>query len=318
MRVILHIGPGKTATSTIQHELTKMRRPLARAGWLYPRTGLLHRWRGTAQHGIGYSLVARPAEWQRHHRRFPAQKVWPALTRELARARRCDTALISSESMANLDREALERIPDLLWGHEVEIVLVEREPLARMESLYAQVIKAPPYSKAFVRPFLRRALPKKAHEITRALFEQVFSPERVRIVPYEALLAGGSVGARFLDALGGPELSKWPKRSVVANKSPDWSVLMLLRSLNTVGDVAFEDRRKLYAAILAAAPEGDIRADPEKSAARIRAAIKGPHRDRLRAAVGKWFALPEIDPPLTDAERAEIRAEAGLDRRPAA
>jgi hypothetical protein len=135
MRLVLHIGATKTASTSLQLSLQSNEKVLAEHGIYVPRTARSRR--STASH---HNLA-----WQvlREQRFRPDRGTWEQL---LAEVREVDPpiALLSSEAFARV--AAGKRRP--FWVKalreadcQVELLYVVREPLARINSMFSQVVK---------------------------------------------------------------------------------------------------------------------------------------------------------------------------------
>jgi hypothetical protein len=134
--LILHVGPHKTGTSSIQAVLRE--HPFE--AFYYPKTG---QWHDGSHHNLVFSLVP-------ELRRADAEVVEPEqllhqLQSELADVQN-DTLLISSEFLSTgcvakvLRWLVAHGFVDPLW---IEALIVERDLLSRAASLYNQAVKDP-------------------------------------------------------------------------------------------------------------------------------------------------------------------------------
>jgi hypothetical protein len=135
-KLILHAGPHKTGTSSIQAVL----REHDFRAFYYPKTG---QWYDGAHHQLVFSVIP-------ELRRADGESVEPPellvlLQEELANVQQ-DTLLISSEF---LSQQCLNRVLNWLIDHdivdrrEIRALLVDRDELSRAASLYNQAVKDP-------------------------------------------------------------------------------------------------------------------------------------------------------------------------------
>lgn len=135
-RVILHAGPHKTGTSSIQ----KVLRDQCFDAFYYPKIG---QWHDGAHHNLVFSLIP-------ELRRADAEPMDPAelldqLQKELDQVSH-ETLLISSEFLST---GCATRVVDWLVSHGIadpvgmQALLVERDLLNRAASLYNQAVKDP-------------------------------------------------------------------------------------------------------------------------------------------------------------------------------
>lgn len=135
-QLILHAGPHKTGTTSIQAVL----RERSFEAFYYPKTG---QWPDGAHHNLVFSLVP-------GLRRADAEVVEPEdlllqLRNELAEVQN-DTLLISSEFLATgCGAQVLTWLitHEIVDPHGIQALLVERDLLSRAASLYNQAVKDP-------------------------------------------------------------------------------------------------------------------------------------------------------------------------------
>lgn len=125
--LVIHIGPHKTATTTIQHFLAKNRPALEQAGWIYPVLdggGLTY-----AQH----DLAIRP------NRFLPPESEGHGQLRALAG--REGNLVLSAEAFRGWPHERFDRLADIL-GHETyDLVYALRDPLSVLWSYWSEEVK---------------------------------------------------------------------------------------------------------------------------------------------------------------------------------
>ncbi|MDX6298561.1 MAG: hypothetical protein QOI51_2418 [Nocardioidaceae bacterium] len=137
-RLVVHVGPPKTATTYFQRGLFANAAVLARHGVYLPRTGRLEfEPNAISHHHLAWDLVDSP--------RFrPDIGGWDALAVELAEVGP-ETVLISSEVLRRVIIEdgVSERLTERLlsFGRDVTILYVVRDQLSQINSAYAQVVK---------------------------------------------------------------------------------------------------------------------------------------------------------------------------------
>lgn len=129
-RLVLHMGPHKTATTYLQYNFHRNRAELLRQGWLYPATGERVR---TAHHDISdlrQTIVNQDSR----------------LTRELqtigedARKRGLNI-LLSSEGFGLWKPRHLQRLVELLKTDGMHVVYAIRDPLSHFYAIWAQKVK---------------------------------------------------------------------------------------------------------------------------------------------------------------------------------
>ena len=147
MRLVLHVGMGKTGTSTLQAELTARHRQLARQGVCYPVVG-----RSRNQSALNCLIrpVDRvPRQFRTPDRREPAamrafgESFWADLRRIVERSG-ADVTVISSEHFFYLDADELSRLGDLLADQfsEIRVVAYVRSPADYYVAVTQQRVRA--------------------------------------------------------------------------------------------------------------------------------------------------------------------------------
>ncbi len=137
-RLVVHLGPPKTATTSIQRGLFANAELLAAHGVQLPEVARLEfEPRSVCHHHLAWELTGSP--------RFrPAIGGWDALAAELADVD-AETVLISSEELgrAVISGGAGDRLDERLLslGRDVTVVFVVRDQLSQLNSDYAQQVK---------------------------------------------------------------------------------------------------------------------------------------------------------------------------------
>ncbi|MFN9547369.1 MAG: hypothetical protein ACK6AD_09920 [Cyanobacteriota bacterium] len=224
-RLILHAGPHKTGTSSIQAVL---RNQIFEA-FYYPKTG---QWHDGAHHNLIFSLV--PELSRADAQLLEEAELLHQLELELADDRH-DTLLISSEF---LSLGCADRVVNWLVRHEIadpegiRALVVERELLSRAASFYNQAVKDP-YVGETRSP--NHWLKEEADNLRlEPILETLQSAgASVEVLPYEP---AQSLVTRALMAAGAHE-EELPDQIPWTNTSMSEPVLMALLEVNrTVTD----------------------------------------------------------------------------------
>lgn len=123
--VYLHIGYGKTGTSSVQTFLSKNRTKLAELGLLYPETGLVF----DAHHGL--------AIFQEPEMSAGIQGLYKNLIREIEESP-ANRVIISSEQFCFIRPPYLEKVKYFFKNHEVRIIFYIRKQSQLIESAFLQ------------------------------------------------------------------------------------------------------------------------------------------------------------------------------------
>lgn len=121
----LHIGFGKTGTSSIQSFLSKSKSKLLEFGVLYPSAGLF----GDAHHGL--------ADFESERMSAEIELVYYELLKEMEESR-AEKIIISSEQFCFVRPDYIERVRELFRGYNVYIIFYVRRQVQLIESTYLQ------------------------------------------------------------------------------------------------------------------------------------------------------------------------------------
>lgn len=234
VELVLHVGPGKTGTTTIQRMLRTHRAELAAHGVLYPLGP------GRERHTkFGLSLrsadeLAKQPAWHRLEAQSPdrfRRRVHRRLMTEIAEAG-LPRVVISDEALFNLGRDALARLrefTDSLGGKVTPVVYLRRQD-DHLTSLYQQQIKIGETRRLIDWASRDRS---RIYDYARRLkdWEEVVSPASFVVRRFEtSALHEGSLEADFLRAAGLPALPLTER--VATNESLDAETVEFLRVLN--------------------------------------------------------------------------------------
>ena len=200
-RLFVHVGPPKTASTTIQRMLRGLAPELLRAGILVPRAGR-ERVAGNFNHLVSSQLPSHP-----YHKAW-ANDPWTALAEEIrgSSARRC---VISAEAFSrDRYRAAMDwpaRIAALAEAvdAQVRVIAYVRPQYRMLESIYAQRNKMADRLVPF--DVLKAELLASGEVDWRTLFEpwrKAFGASSLVVTPLERGRLGGDVESHFLRQLG--------------------------------------------------------------------------------------------------------------------
>jgi hypothetical protein len=227
-RVILHIGPHKTGTTSLQEDLHAMRDSLAQAGIVYP-----DRWRqrSAAHHALFYRVKAIGGT--------STPEAEAALRADIEEVRGDAACLVvSSESFSTLGPDAIAALRRVLEGHRVEVVYFVRRWSGLLPSFWQQEVKfgRGPILPSFCRKHL--ADPSRSHVLNAKAslnrFATAFGDDAIRIGAYDAVVdAKQSLVSVFLRRAAGVPLEPPPKPSWT-NASLTPELTEALRALNVM------------------------------------------------------------------------------------
>lgn len=141
MRLLLHVGPHKTGTTTLQYAFDALRYVLLGAGIYYPRG--LHS--SGAHHALAWQFLGRPLDWlgvAPERVSPPEQRLnrWVSEANELD----CHTLLLSAEDFSLFGSETwnqlqnIEPLADKI--NRTEVVWVRRSPTEMARSAYGTLV----------------------------------------------------------------------------------------------------------------------------------------------------------------------------------
>jgi hypothetical protein len=243
--VLLHIGPHKTGTTAVQGALHTQREQLAQLSIHYPGP---HRQVRAAAMALSGAL---PLPGQP---RVPAAR-WDRLVAEVARARRTQRVVVSSEFFADCRDDAIRRAVDELGPVHIVVTLrplasvmisqwqqyVQNGLQARVEDWFDGMLRRPPY-RSPTPSFWRRH--RHGELVTR--WAAVAGAESVTVVVLDD--DRSTVMRRFDELTGLPPGTLTPERDCPVNRSLTHGEAELLRLLNEQFTV--RDWRLLYAPVL--------------------------------------------------------------------
>jgi len=178
-RLVLHVGPHKTASSYIQENLSQNRRVLSEHGWTYPSETT----NGQAGH---HDLAHNAADYL-----SPSSERHRTLTELASNVRQNSHNLVlSAEGFCRWNRKTLNTLATILGFEEYEIVYVVRDPLDVFPSFWAEEVKqghSLAFSDRFAREFadpLGSRLLNPMNDLAPLLAEP---RARLHVIPYDVL-----------------------------------------------------------------------------------------------------------------------------------
>lgn len=298
MDIFLHIGSGKTGTSSIQHFLGTNRAALASLGYLYPETP------GKARHqDLGFFIAPESRlpgypNWNRSHKGESPAAFRAAFRERFLREVQesgADKVVLCDEALYGLPEASLERLRGLLdeLAAHVHVVVYLRRQDDHLISRYQQVVKVGE----------TRTLAQWAGQDMRAVYDyaaelerwaRVLRPASMRVRPFErGSFVDGSLFQDVLAVLGidlpAAELTPVERR----NESLDADAVELLRQLNVRSAELDEDEphlnmRRLVLA-LAARPAGPTLTLPEE----MLDTFMAQWAESNRAVASTWLDRPD-------------------------
>ncbi len=132
-RFVLHVGPHKTATTYVQSNLAMCRPHLSRKGWLYPANVGIQPGIPDAHHDLSYRAETYFWPGRENHRQLTD------LAASLDRSGK--NLLLSAEGFSMWSLSQYLRLADVLGFARIEVVYALRDPVALMQSYWAEEVK---------------------------------------------------------------------------------------------------------------------------------------------------------------------------------
>jgi hypothetical protein len=234
--LVLHVGMGKTGTSSVQFLLRDNRDTLARLGLLYPRTP-----GRTRHHRLSLSVNSpeereRSPEWYREGAPDPAvfrRRFRRRLLREIERSG-LSRVLFSDEVLFGSSYPTIERLGR--WtsriSRRLEVLVYLRRQDAHMLSRYQQEVKIGEVRR--LEDWARQDMSRLYDYHTRLrAHRRLLAPDRLTVRRYErSSFPDGSVLQDFLDAVGVDARASELEHGADRNIGLDADTVEFLRLLN--------------------------------------------------------------------------------------
>jgi hypothetical protein len=209
--VVLHVGPPKTGTTSIQRFLYQARHFLAEHGLLYANSGrlgkgqqqtVLRHGRRKTLTGPGYSHNLLPLSLLGETEHLSADECWRTLVTEVKETP-LSTVVVSSEAFARLKESHLHDVRQYLSSFDVRVIATLRQPFERMLSDYTQRVKTGRYCNSFA-----SFVEDNAHLVTNYdqfihRWDAEFGECNVRLLRFEGAQDGPGLENRFVALLLG-------------------------------------------------------------------------------------------------------------------
>ncbi|MFT5824281.1 MAG: hypothetical protein ACI8ZM_005547, partial [Crocinitomix sp.] len=222
IKVYIHIGPPKTATSAIQNWLQNNRDLLLNQGFFYPEHSV-------DENGVSSGNVLDVFDRNEDTKLVISDKKVKQLLRD-CKKNKCDTLLLSSEFFFFQVSELLEIFP------HAQLIVYLRFPLDVIESSYNQAVKRHDETKPF-------SLPKEPNAYHLKFIEKMFAKHgtaNFTIRFYEkSMFCNGDIISDFNSILG---IENDLSASDIINSSYTFEALELKRWLNTFLPVEYQQR----------------------------------------------------------------------------
>ena len=189
-KLYIHIGIGKTGTSSIQDFCFNNRGELQNAGWLYPETGL----HGTGHHALAELEVKKVSSTNKNNFSKIAQQLGIKSDRSI---------LLSSENFCFLDPDYTDNMAEIIKGDwQVKIIFYVRHQIQLLESIYLQFQKVGDDYKGKIENFFLQLRNEFDFNKIIAPWVNNFGEEAIIARLFDKRIIGEDVKADFLKILG--------------------------------------------------------------------------------------------------------------------
>ena len=187
--VFIHIGIGKTGTSSIQDMMFNNKKLFEQEGLYYPEVGLYN----TAHHGLSQ------LSYEQDYLRLIAQNL-KAIKEKFDSNRAYTKLLISSENLCFSTEKLISTYKDIFSSYNPKIIFYIRNQTKLVLSVYLEWVKNGWDYKGTLRDFFNFS--KKEYDFEERLnfWEKYFSKTNIDIRIYDSLLFN-DVSIDFLDAI---------------------------------------------------------------------------------------------------------------------
>ena len=245
MRIVLHIGPHKTGTTSIQTHLAALLREPMAGGYWYPVPG--------GRLGPGHADLARAC--------LKEARPVAELDRVIATAQAAEvgTLVLSSEEFAHAFPVRFARLKDVLEGYEIHLVVTLNEIGRRAGSIWQELVKHGHVVglEKGIEQILSREPAMQPH-LTRA-FIDALAPHETSVVlshrraPAAELLTNLCRAIGLFEAVPGTEAATRAS-TLLLNQSLGVTEAEILRSVNSwvrqavghLSEIPYDDIRALY------------------------------------------------------------------------
>lgn len=231
-RVILHAGPSKTGTTTIQALLTEHASLLLQHGVYYPATSP-----PSNEGHPSLALEARTASGQFVPPTTMAECSWDEAINNFE-ASGANSLLLSSEDFSDLDTKHWEWIGDKLKSFEISVILAIRNPADVVFSAWKQSVKSGFGAGEEVLDFesaadLLASLPRISVFRLVDCIETVLKPSKISLFTINSRMSSIDLYQRFVLAADLPDIvvhsHNWSVAESRNRALSDWKTMILLQ-----------------------------------------------------------------------------------------
>ena len=219
--LLVHIGPHKTATTYIQHNLFGNQAPLAERGWTYPEFGTF----GMS----GHHEIAHNAD-----RYLTGDQAAPLAEVGAAAKAAGQNIVLSAEGFCRWGPPRFRRLAQVLGQDQVHLVYTLRDPFDVLYSYWAEEVKQG-YIKSFADRFVENITTGTRSRLMNPMRDLAVhmadKSARISVMPYNVLISEGidiydHFSQAFLGVTDVPKMDSRPKNTALGIELTEFLRLM--------------------------------------------------------------------------------------------
>jgi hypothetical protein len=234
--IYLHIGIGKTGTTSIQLNLLNNYNKLLKMNILYPETGITH-----FGHHLLAHLGAEKMTKEIHIR-------YKNLIKEIETAN-CDNIIISSENFIYMKPEYIKEISEYFSEYNVKIIFYIRKQLELFESTYLEWLKVGKEHYGSVPDFFN--MHKNSFDFSYKIlpWEKYFNKKSFIVRLFDKRIIGNDINADFFNIVD-ININKIDITLTDTNPSLKSNYVELVHALDNISSIRVEERREIIECLL--------------------------------------------------------------------
>ena len=241
--LLVHIGPHKTATTYIQHNLFGNQVPLAERGWIYPEFATF----GMSGH---HEIAHNPDRYLTGEQAAPLAEVGA-----VARASG-QNIVLSAEGFCRWGPPRFRQLAQVLGQDQVHLVYTVRDPFDVLYSYWGEEVKQG-YTKSFADRFVENitsgAKSRLMNPMRDLAFHLVDKSARISVMPYNVLVNDGidiydHFSTAFLEVSDVPKVDSRPKNTALSIELTEFLRMMTTVHGKGAGHIGSQLRQKFLAA----------------------------------------------------------------------
>lgn len=237
-RIFLHVGLHKTGTTSIQWALSRSRKELMAAGFVYPQSACPE-WARFGQHLLPWSVLERKEYLpslngnRASFTEAEVEAIWEGLREEIE-ASGCDNVILSSEEFDTLADGEIEAVRKRLDGYAVIPVIFLRYLPALIESSYRTAVVYSAYTNSAEAFAQNQRTRLDYHAMARAWLS-TSAEGRIHLIHYDDAQVKADSLAAFCRVIGLPTETIPDGHKLRQNESVPAHICELMRFMRLKG-----------------------------------------------------------------------------------